>query len=161
MRKRLCLAKPVYDMSFKHKENLLFKGREITKKATRIRQIVLLCTLAFAPIATASDIPFGPLYSSWFDSSLANGREIAVDTFATAGWPGEKVHVFYPRQYTQPLPVVFFLHGIGERDPDAYEPLLSHLACRGFAVVHASYTAFPASKSAEYSQDFLNVRNTH
>lgn len=44
-----------------------------------------------------------------------------------------------PQNMSGPLPVIFFLHGVGKEDLRSYEKLVSHIASRGFCVLFIAY----------------------
>ncbi|MBD3392501.1 MAG: hypothetical protein GF418_10490, partial [Chitinivibrionales bacterium] len=71
-------------------------------------------------------------YGSW------GTFELALDSVPHPGWRGHHVRLYAPRGVARP-PAIFFCHGINASDPRTYLALLTFLASKGFAVVHAPY----------------------
>lgn len=90
-------------------------------------------TLAFA------DGPIPPISSGYG----ANGSfAVTVDKFASPLYDNEKVQVFRPAGVTAPVPVIFFVPGFNNNDPDEYRPLINHIVSRGFALVYLPFQFF-------------------
>ncbi len=70
----------------------------------------------------------------------ANGPyEAVVDSILHPGMADNFVYFFRPRNFFEKCPIVFFCHGIGENNPQAYGALITHIVSRGIAVVYSTY----------------------
>ncbi|MBD3392047.1 MAG: alpha/beta hydrolase fold domain-containing protein [Chitinivibrionales bacterium] len=73
---------------------------------------------------------------------------VAVDTLVNCRGTRYPTYVCRPEGARGPLPLVFFLHGLGTNSPAAYDHITRHLAARGCCVVmpHYRISSFPAQR---------------
>lgn len=70
----------------------------------------------------------------------ANGHyELVIDRFPSPLYRTADVRVFRPRGVKGKVPVVFFVPGYSNNNPDKYRGLITHMVSRGFAVVFTPY----------------------
>ncbi|MDY6857280.1 MAG: hypothetical protein SWO11_21775 [Thermodesulfobacteriota bacterium] len=78
------------------------------------------------------------------------------ETFKNPEWrTGEKVSVFFPAELTEPVPVLFFLHGFGCTNWKGYKTLITHLVSKGFAVVYTPYPSIGITTRVSERYDIL------
>ncbi len=65
---------------------------------------------------------------------------MTYETFENPAWVGgTPVTVFFPKERTDPAPVMFFSHGYGGSAWISYKTMITHLVTRGFIVVYSPY----------------------
>jgi len=88
---------------------------------------------------TVRAAPSGPLQPIREGFGADGPYEVRVDTVPCRFILHRTVYVFRPAVEDTTFPVVFFFPGFGAWHPANYEPLLRHLASRGFCVIFPSY----------------------
>ncbi|MGH9801564.1 MAG: hypothetical protein ACRD82_14470, partial [Blastocatellia bacterium] len=97
-----------------------------------------LLLLAFEFSAQAEG-PIPPIQSGY---GASGSFQITVDKFPSPLYDNEKVQVFRPAGAIAPVPVIFFVPGFNNNDPDEYRPLINHIVSRGYALVYAPFQFF-------------------
>lgn len=70
----------------------------------------------------------------------ANGRfEVQIDRFPSPLYSSADVRVFRPIGAKGKVPVIFFVPGYSNNNPDKYRGLITHIVSRGYAVVFTPY----------------------
>lgn len=70
-----------------------------------------------------------------------------VDSFGNPSYHKDPVFLFSPENKNGPAPVIILLHGYTGQDYLYFEPLISHIVSRGFAVIYPTYPLFPLASS--------------
>ncbi len=101
--------------------------------------LAFLLTVSLSFIAhsqSTAPSPFQPIQSGYG----AKGQfAVTEDKFPSPLFSSETVHVFRPARVAAKTPVIFFVPGYDNNDPDEYEPLINHIVSRGYALVYAPF----------------------
>ncbi len=62
-----------------------------------------------------------------------------IDSMPNPEWPEHFVYLFCPISSKEPIPVVFFCHGIGASCPSNYGGLISRIIQNGYAVMYSPF----------------------
>jgi len=112
------------------KQQNLFIGKSFSLLASAV-------LLAFFMDARASsNSPRNPIDSGW---GASGPYVVCRDSVVSESMNGAFIYLFRPARTDTLWPVIFFVHGVGARDPVNYIELLTHCASRGHAVVFAPY----------------------
>lgn len=113
------------------------------EKRWRWRGMILLAVLAVVSGSVRAAGHRTPIVSGY---GAKGSYEIRSERFPSPLFERADVHVFQPtRQPTQSesapgkFPVIFFVPGFTNNDPDEYRGLISHMVSRGYAVVFTPY----------------------
>ncbi len=79
---------------------------------------------------------FSPIDSGYGSDSI---QSIIVTKQETKPFRHRTMYLYRPEAVTEPLPVIFFLHGLRESDHRSYTKLFRHIASRGYSLVHVTY----------------------
>ena len=100
------------------------------------RFLIAIVSLASFAVSAQAKGPIPPIQSGYG----ANGAfTVKVDKFQSPLYDNEKVQVFRPVEKTEPAPVIFFVPGFHNNDPDEYRPLINHIVSRGYALVYLPF----------------------
>lgn len=95
--------------------------------------MVVSAVLATPGLALDHRTPIGSGYG-------ANGDfGVKSDRFPSPLYDREDVYIFRPEGVTGKVPVIFFVPGYSNNDPDEYRGLIDHIVSRGYAVVFTPF----------------------
>ena len=107
--------------------------------------IFVLC-LVLGPFSASAAAPSPPQSLCIVNTAVrySDGKSgpytMTHESFENQAWAGgTPVTVFFPKERTDPAPVMFFSHGYGATAWVSYGTMIKHLASRGFIVVYSPY----------------------
>ncbi len=114
-------------------------------------------SLMFGPLSAFAVTPNQPRSLCFINTAVryVDGRSgpytVTYENFENTAWAGgTPVNVFFPKEQTDPSPVMFFSHGFGGSAWISYGTMIKHLVSRGFIVVYSPYPATAVTDSGLY-----------
>lgn len=100
------------------------------------KTLVAFLTLFVLSVSAKAEGPIPPIQSGY---GASGSFQVTVDKFSSPLYDNEKVQVFRPAGVTAPVPVIFFVPGFNNNDPDEYRPLINHIVSKGYALVYLPF----------------------
>lgn len=130
---------------------------------------LLLCCcscrkLSTSPVTYTDDDLEGPVSRPSSGYGADGSYTVASVSFDSPTYSGKKVTLFYPKEATGPVPVIFYSHPFGGEEVSYNIGLYNFIAKKGYAVVFAPYPTTGSSQEGRYNtlwKSFLKAVNDY